>query len=247
MLILLLNKYQNVLKENNRYLLSIVYKELHKIGFFEKEISKESINITNENLLFSKLNYIKVGYNSYNNLSILINKENITLDVYCSINTINNISDFNDFIKECSIILTKTIEINNDNKIKKHIEIRNSYGSMLNSVYISYYENEILFNSTSLIIYENEKINLKYKNEVKEERYNLNTDFFSKISKINNLENHIEEILDFLYLKKDFSKETKELFLLSEDILENNINKTKEYLLNLNEFNINILEDKKIA
>lgn len=248
-----MQKYRNLLSKNNSEILSFVYKEIHKSGFFEEAIKLNSLSsaslkffleITNKNLAAIGKENITVSF-SESNLTISMNTNEITINAYCAtsnVHTAEQVQDFDFFINKCSFLITKKIKMVDECGRNKEIKIVYSNSDIKNEITVFYSFEELIKQFNCLSVFVMEKIQPKYifrveslptleKNEkITEIKFSL----FEKISKINNIEDYLETIMDYLFLNVEIEKNKKDMLFLSEDISEMLIHSCDEYLLNLN-------------
>lgn len=249
-----MQKYLNILRKNNESVLSSVYKEIHKSGFFEEAIKlnslsnaclKKKLEITNKNLKNIGKENILVSIDE-SHLTISIKKEQITINVSCTTSNIynaNQLKDFNFFIKECSFLITKKMNCIDEAGRNKEIKVVYSHSDIKNEITVFYSFEDMLKQFNSLRIIVMERIQPKYifkveqlptseKAEIMDE---VKFSLFEKIPNINNIEDYLEHILDYLFLNVEIEQNKKDMLFLSEDMSEMMIHSCDEYLLNLND------------
>lgn len=249
-----MQKYRNLLSKNNSEILSFVYKEIHRSGFFEEAIKRKSLSNpslkvflenTNKNLAAIGKENITVSFSEHSNLTISMNTNEITINAYCAasnVHTAEQVQDFDFFINECSFLITKKIKCVDEYGRNKEIKIVYSNSDIKNEITVFYSFEELTKQFNCLSVFVMDKIQTKYifrgeslptleKNEkITEIKFSL----FEKISKINNIEDYLEHILDYLFLNVEIEQNKKDMLFLSEDISEDLIHSCDEYLLNLN-------------
>lgn len=243
-----MKKYLEILRKNNNEILSLVYKEIHKSGFFKEAIKINSLSDTSLNVLLENTNknLVSIGKDNItvsidsSILNISIKTNEVKINVYCTtsnVYTAQQIQNFDLFINECSFIITKKIKSIDDYGRNKEIKIVYLHSDIKNEITVFYNLKEFLKQLNCLLFIVMGNSNPKHIfNVEKLENIEKIVEFslFEKISKITSIEDYLEPIMDYLFLNIEIEQNKKDMLFLSEDISETLIHSCDEYLLNLN-------------